>query len=382
MSSEQKTVSRICSRLAFGSHRTKRNDFLIQSPWDETKVLKQIAIGQLKALYRPREPIFLVIDDSKKAKRGKRVEAVLKCFDPSPRQFIMGHQFVTAAIYYRGHTIPFAIRLYLNKASAKELKQTFKKLTALAAEIIDSFERPKEMKARVYVLVDSAYFNKPILKAAKDKRFFAIGALKKNRNLLIRGRKRKLNTYMHGQFQKGKKSKITIQTKRGKQTYRFLSGVFCVSRIPDALTLVFSRKGKHKKILAIGCTDPKLSASSIILYYSFRWSIEVWFKLGKQYLGLGALHRIRWEGVVKHLHLTACAFCLLTHLSLTDAKGKLKNIHAASSILPARDQLNDLFLEDAINYFVDKEQKNSKPSSEVIHLKRFLFDDGPLQMPA
>lgn len=375
MSSDSKTVNRLCSMIAFGPNRTKRNDFLIQSPWDEEQVLKHLAMDQLKDLYRPGEPVFLIIDDSKKAKRGKHVEAVLKVFDPAAKQFITGHQFVTATLYYRGVTIPFAIRLYLNRKSAKTLKRLFKKLTALAVEILEALQLPDAFKTKVYVLVDSFYFNQTILKAAKAKGFFTIGALKKNRNLLIRGRKSKLGAYMHNLFKRETQQSTTVQTQKGKRRYHYVSNTYTVSRIADPVKVVFSKRGNQKKLLGIACTDLKLPASSIILYYTFRWTIEVWFKQAKQHLGLGALHRIRWEGVVKHLHLSACAFGLLTHLAYERyEKGKSKILHAASSVLPARSQLRDLFFEDAIDSFIEKEL-NHKPSADIVDLKNFLFQD-------
>lgn len=374
MSSDSKTVNRLCSLLAFGPSRTKRNDFLIQSPWDEKRVLKHTAMDQLNDLYRPGEPLFLILDDSKKAKRGKHVEAVLKVFDPAAKRFITGHQFVTGTLYYRGITIPFALRLYLNRKTAKALKLPFSKLTALAVDMIEALQLPEAFKAKVYVLVDSYYFNQTILKAARAKGFFVIGALKKNRNLLIRGRKSKLGSYMHNLFKRETKQSATVQTQKGKRRYHYVSDIYTVSRVPDRLKIVFSKRGKQRKLLAIGCTDLKLAASSIILYYTFRWSIEVWFKQAKQHLGLGALHRIRWEGVVKHLHLSACAFSLLTHLALASEKGKSKILHAASSVLPARSELRDLFFEDAVDYFIEKEL-NQKPSADIVDLKKFLFQD-------
>jgi hypothetical protein len=372
LTSESKTVLGLSNMLAFGPTRGKRNDFLIRSPWDERQVLKQTAMEQLKRLYQPGEPLFLILDDSKKKKRGKRVEAVLKTFDPAAKQFITGHQFVTGTLYYRGVTIPFGIRLYLNKVSAKALKQPRKKLTALASEIIQSLELPGSWKGKVYCLVDTAYFNKTTLRAAKSKGFFVIGALKKNRNLLIRGSKSKLDAYMRRLFQKKKKQTTRVKTKQGNRAYHFVSGIYSVSRIQDPVKLVFSRRGSRKKILAIASTDLSISPALIILYYTFRWTIEVWFKQAKQHLGLGALHRTRWEGVVKHLHLSACAFSLLTHLALLGEKGKLLTTHAASSVLPARSELRELFLRDSIDYFIEKEL-NHKPSADIVELKNFLF---------
>ena len=120
---------------------------------------------------------------------------------------------------------------------------------------------------------------------------------------------------------------------------------------------------------------------NLVLRQSF--TRQVWFKQAKQHLGLGALHRIRWEGVVKHLHVSACSFGLLTHLAYERSeKGKSNLIHAAGSVLPARSELRDLFFQDAIDYFIEKEL-NQKPSADIVDLKKFLFQqDETLQMAA
>ena len=90
----------------------------------------------MKKLYKKDTPIFVVLDDSKKKKTGKYVEGAGKIFDPVTKTYMKGHQFLTATIYYRGYTIPYAIKLYLKKDIAKELNKPFKKLPALAKEII------------------------------------------------------------------------------------------------------------------------------------------------------------------------------------------------------------------------------------------------------
>jgi SRSO17 transposase len=369
LSSDNKTVRQVSSLISFGAHRSKRNDFLISSPWPEEKVLKDIALKQVKKHYKPGEPLFLILDDSHKVKRGHHVEGTNKIRDHATGIYVTGHRFLTATLYYRGRSIPFAVRAYLKPENAKKLKQPFKKLSTLAVEIIDSLEAPKETK--VYILVDTYYTNKPIVKAAEAKGFFVIGALKTNRYLILKGHLKTLKSHMTYLFKRKRKDSRTVTFKKKK--YRFFSGRFKVRSLPlKRVTLVFSKMGHRKRLMPILCTDPKLSASSVLKYYAYRWTIEVWFKQAKQHLGLGALHRIRWEGVVKHLHLSACAFGLLTHLREKGEKGKLKTTTAVSSVLPARNELHDLFLEDAIDCFIEKE-RIKKPKAQVVKLKNYLF---------
>lgn len=52
-------------------------------------------------LARQGEIIYLVIDDSKKAKRGQCMDAVVKMKDPVTEAYIRGHQYVCAILICR-----------------------------------------------------------------------------------------------------------------------------------------------------------------------------------------------------------------------------------------------------------------------------------------
>jgi len=62
---------------------------------------------------RQGDVVEFILDDSKKQKRGKAMEAVNWIRDPLTGRNIRGHQYVRATIRFRGHTIPFGIHLYI-----------------------------------------------------------------------------------------------------------------------------------------------------------------------------------------------------------------------------------------------------------------------------
>ena len=101
--------------------------------------LRQKAQELLRAL-RPGkgETLYLIIDDSKKAKRGKAMDAIAKMKDPTTDAYIRGHQYVCAILVYRDHVIPFGIRLYVKKAQCPTVGVPFHKTTELAAQLIGS----------------------------------------------------------------------------------------------------------------------------------------------------------------------------------------------------------------------------------------------------
>ena len=65
----------------------------------------------------------------------------------------------------------------------------------------------------------------------------------------------------------------------------------------------------------------------MIKTYDDRWSIEVFFKDGKQLLGLGQYQNVSYEAAVTHLHLVCFAYALLTHIAIMreGEKGKRKS---------------------------------------------------------
>jgi len=271
------------------------------------------------------EVVELILDDSKKQKRGKLMEAVSWIRDPLSGRSIKGHQYVTATIRFRGYTIPFGIRLYVKKEDCPSLKRKFKKTTQLAAELIKEFEPPEGVHVRV--LFDSYYLCPVVVKACRKKGFRFVSTLKSNRNLFKNGRKLKTGIYGGGLFRRRQKKTYYISKSKGRIKYTYVdAGWMDVSDL-GKLHVVFSRKKGERRILGLATDDPKLSARQMIHTYDDRWSIEVFFKDGKQLLGLGQYQNVSYEAAVTHLHLVCFAYALLTHVAITreGAQGKQKS---------------------------------------------------------
>src|SRR5262245_35457876 len=77
-------VANLYRYLEAEHHRTRFNNFFLVERWDPEAALGQKALELLRAL-RPAkgETIYLLIDDSKKAKRGKAMDAVAKMQEPT-----------------------------------------------------------------------------------------------------------------------------------------------------------------------------------------------------------------------------------------------------------------------------------------------------------
>jgi len=304
-------------------HRSRFNNFLHVGRWQPQVTLQLKAHELLERLHPQKGDIIeLILDDSKKQKRGQKMEAVGWIHDPVTGRSIKGHQYVTAVLRFRGHVIPWGVRLYLKKEDAASLGQPFKKTPQLAADLIGEFEPPKGVQVRV--LFDSYYLCPTVVKVCRKKGYRFVSTLKSNRNLYKNGRKLKAGAY--GWSLLGRRSKKTcrIEKTSGSADYTYVDAGWIQVSDLGQLHVVFSRKNREKKVLGIVTDDPNMAAGQMIRTYDERWSIEVFFKDGKQLLGLGQYQNVSAEAAVTHLHLVCFAYALLTHIALAGEGAKAK----------------------------------------------------------
>jgi hypothetical protein len=301
------------------------------------------------------DTIYLIVDDPKKAKRGKAMDAIAKMKDPTTEAYIRGHQYVCAILVCRGYVIPFGIRLYVKKAHCAAVGLTFRKTTELAAQLIREFKPPAGVK--VVVLFDTYYLCPTVVKASREPRFHFASTLKSNRSLFRHGWKLKAGCYGRNLFRRRRTDTLDLAKPYGPVRYRFVdAGWLEVSKL-GPLHVVFSRKGTTRKLLGLVADDPQLSAADLIQTYEKRWTIEQWVKDTKQLLGLGQYQNRPYWAAVTPLHLVCFAYALLTHLRIErhGAQGQRTRKRAADvSTAAAQDQRRALLWTDLITYLKEK----------------------------
>jgi SRSO17 transposase len=363
-------VANLYRYLEAQHHRTRFNNFFLVQRWDPEAALRQKAQELLRALApRPGDTVYLILDDSKKAKRGKRMEAVAKMKDPTTGAYLRGHQYVCGTLLFRGHVIPWGIRLYVKEEACAAIGVPFQKTTELAAQLIREFNAPAGVK--VLVLFDAYYLCPTVVKACREKQFRFASTLKSNRSLFKPGWKLKAGRYGRNRFRRHRTKTLVITKPHGSTRYRYLdAGWLQLSKL-GTLHVVFSRKGTATKILGLVTDDPALSAADVIRTYDKRWTIEQWVRDVKQLLGLGQYQNRSYGAAVIHLHLVCFAYALLTHLRIerTGAQGHRTPDKAADlSTAAAQDQLRSLLWEDLITYL--KEESHEQPITEALERLR------------
>jgi SRSO17 transposase len=356
----RRNVANLYRYLDAEHHRSRFNNFFLVERWDPEAALRQKARELLRALHpQSGETVYLILDDSKIAKRGTAMDAIAKMKAPTTDAYIRGHQYVCAILVYRHHVIPWGIRLYVKREQCTGVGVPFRKTTELAAQLIREFRAPAGVK--VMVLFDAYYLCHTVVKACRERRLPFASTLKSNRSLFKPGWKLKAGRYGRNLLRRRRTATLVLGKPQGKVRYRYGdAGWLQVSKL-SVLHVVFSRKGAARKILGLVTDDPEISAAGLIQAYDRRWAIEQWLKDTKQLLGLGQYQNRSYWAAVIHLHLVCFAHALLTHLRI-ERKGaqgeRTRDKATGMSVATAQETLRGLIWEDLITYL--KEQGHEK----------------------
>ena len=302
--------------------------FLSVAEWNAPELLLNNAFTVLKQLgWNAGETLFLVLDDTQKQKRGKKMDAVSKIFLHAEKTYANGHTIVGLAFVYRGVVVPCAVRLWASKdyCGKSERKNNnhetveFKKLTDLAAETIRSITLPSPKKT--IVLFDRFYLCGTVVNACQNMSFTYVGAVKDNRNFFPDGRpndKRKVGAYAKNVLDRDGR---WISVAGSRKEHCVAERVGAMSKL-GRIKLAFSRRRGERSRLIVATNDLRFGAQRLIEHYRNRWPIEILFKMSKQHLGLGDYQLLRYTAVERYLHLVLISHHLLTHLAMERSSAK------------------------------------------------------------
>jgi hypothetical protein len=353
------TIERLVKSIRNTTHRTNHGEFLWRSIWDESAVMQQIALDMLLNLFNKKDNnLFFIIDDTQTLKRARKMEGVGKLRHHATGKYGTGHTIVKVCLYYHGVTIPWASLLYIKQEHAEKLNIPFIKLTELAAKVIKGAVLPEQFK--VTVLFDAFYLCPIVVNACKERKWHYIAVGKSNRWFTVGSMKRKLDKYGRNVLHNsGVWCNVTGLRKTRK--YKLAERVGRLNKL-GAVKIVFSRRKGESKHVAIVTDDLSASMIKIVTDYLKRWSIEMLIKDEKQHLGLGDYRVLRYEAVVRHLHLVDCAYACLTHVGIKTCcaqdKKKSKKVLRLEPISKLKDRMRRIVwqenVKDVIKYSHEK----------------------------
>jgi SRSO17 transposase len=349
----------------FGDRRTRQAiaHFLTQAEWDAPKLLLDNALATLRYLgWTQNDTLYLILDDTQKQKRGKRMDAVSKIFLHAEKVYANGHTIVGLAFVYRGVVVPCAIRLWASQAYCEKSKKSnnthehveFKTLTELAAEAIETINVPSPEKT--IVLFDKFYLCDTVAKSCKNKGFTYIGAVKENRNFFPDGRpndKRNVGTYAKNVLHREGRWVSIPGSRKEHCVAERMGSMAKLGRVKIAMS---RRRGERSRLI-VATNGLKWGAKSLIEHYRNRWQIEILFKMSKQHLGLGDYQCLRYTAVERYLHLVMISHQFLTHLARdrSDAKEQRKGREMLRLVSVEKMQaiLRNMLWEDRIKSLAD-----------------------------
>ncbi len=254
--------------------------------------------------------------------------------------FVIGHQWTNIILLINDTIIPLAPIAFHTKKYCRTNNMEYKTEHESVVEYIKKLDIKKlvghHKSEEVVVIADSGYDNREIEKTICSKKWNFIIALSKSRSVksqqkYLSTKKSKGWSQVAVWFKNQRRVKwktvrfiVTNGRKRRRKDFRvrqIIGHLRYVGKVRLICSEFKKRPDGRRKYLA--CNDLKATARQIVLGYRIRWSIEIFHKEVKQYLGFEDAASTSFESIVSHVHWVYCAYILLTKGQPGISKGAL-----------------------------------------------------------
>jgi len=316
----------LCKKDVF--YRLKNNPNI---PW--RKLVYSIARRFLK-LSQPaclegdtESPKYFIFDDTDVQKTGQKIEGVGNIWSHVQHGSILGYKILVLGIYDGASFIPLDFSIHREKGKKKDRPFGLKpeklaaQFTKERTENQSGYERKQELDSKKtdsiikmmqnairqgikadFVLCDSWFFNFNLLSFVVKKGMTLISEVKMGKiNFSYNGKKYSPKALLS--IHKGK----TKFCRKLKMHYIALNLEYKGIKIK----LFFVRYANQSKWRIIMNSDTKMSFIETMENYQIRWTIEVFFKETKQYLGLAKCQSNDFDAHIAHVSITCILFMAL-----------------------------------------------------------------------
>lgn len=241
--------------------------------------------------------------------------------------FVIGHQWTNIVLILNEMLIPLRPIPFYSQSYCRENRLTYmsehERVIAYLSNLnledyIGSYD-----SRDVVVLTDSGYDNKHIEKSISDKHWMFIIALKKTRNVksehlyattpkskqwsqidqFFRNQRRLKWKTIRLMTNGAKRKRMEFRIRHTRGRLRYVGQVQLVCSEP--------KKRPEGRRRYIACNDMRVTARQIMLGYRLRWTVELFHKSVKQYLGFEEVSTSGFDSVISHVHWVYCAYILL-----------------------------------------------------------------------
>jgi hypothetical protein len=359
-SNDTKTISGLY-RLVKGQPDPKSGaDFLRESPWEPeeiggprkrwmVKTFLELA-GKVNVAF----DIFISIDDSlgKKGKATKHLDAVDYHHNHSESSqkkqvYTNGYVYVEVHLHLGPFGFLFDTRLFLrektvrrlNRERAAEKRLHYRTKYALARAMLVELGTLLPHGHRVYVLFDSWYASKKLIKFCRRQQWQVICAIKSNRRIdKVRVDQHNL-ALRHKPYERITLEAVDEQPKAPTYYTRLVQGH--LEDFAEPVHAIISKKRPgDKRPKYFVCTDLTLTVQQALRYYQKRWPVEVDNTYLKNALGLGDFRLQSFEATQKWFAVVLLA---INYLQYRMALAYNQNLPKAS--------LADFIRQHRLNHF-------------------------------
>jgi len=272
---------------------------------------------------------YIIIDTTANKKRsGKMDNRIIY-----KKGYTSCHFFVMGILYFpdTGARIPLPRRLYRTKSYCRKHGYKYRTQIQLAENMMRYANLPDDME--VIVLFDTFFSSESFIKLLRRKGYHFVCSVKYNRVVLATGKQ--LKAIIEQRISKGQlntRVDVRVPSKRSRyghksaqryETKKYVTYTekFSISKMGD-VQIVFSRKADDEKSLMkyIATDMLSLTTHQILMIYSYRWQIELFFKELKSYLGLSDYQVLSFRSIIRHVDIVIMAFMYLEHLRLCKLK--------------------------------------------------------------
>ena len=278
--------------------------FLGQNVWTVQEVM-ETALHQFFYTLRIKSQsvLFLIIDDTLVPKTGKKIPGCAWHKDHAQNMAnVFGHQWVLSALLYQDSLLPLWAKLYHPKGT-RGCGPFWTKIT-LAKKIVKGLSLP--VPCRLYILADSWYWAKALVRVCRTCGYHMISQLKSNSVLWIHGKKTNVSALLTSTSSYRKVSVFLYGKNKKLHIARFVGEIKDLGKVATVVV-----KEKRKKPIYLVCTNLHLPAIDVVRYYAKRWKIEQMIKDVKQRLGFGQYQVRDLYAIERHVALALLSYFVL-----------------------------------------------------------------------
>lgn len=325
----RKCATRVWAHGPRTRHFTNYSRFLSRYRWSWEQLAQALAGVVWDSLPWPHgrgRPgrLYVAVDDTVAPKSGRRQPGVAYHFHHNAtgaRSFVKGHCWVIlGALFWLGERVlcfPLRAELYIR---AKDCAQDFRDKIQIALDLLQAVRWPAQ--AQLTVMADGAFAVRKFLTGVRARGHHIITRLKHNAQVHLplapalrkrRGRPRKYGPKLHlptwsQDPRNGRRLTLRLY---GQRVTLWLGTMDLVPRVLGEVARIVVVKVPKRPVVVLMCTDLSLSAKEILRRYCGRFSIEITFRELKQTFGFGDYQVRSREAILRHVHLSFTACCLL-----------------------------------------------------------------------